>query len=148
MADHNTPKVGIAKSKRAQLDANPAINHPDSALAEAPSSADLPEMAYESPASAPKPCDSRCERFAACRPDSPGWVLKKEVAAHLKTTMSALKMRALRLGYVSPAHRAIPRGDQPKLCFDAAYFVLLQQVRRKKQHSRTGGNCAQGTNGK
>jgi len=76
-------------------------------------------------------CDPRCERFVACRPDSPGWVPKKEAALHLKTTLSALRQRAARLGYVSPARTAMPRSDQPKLCLDAEYFILCLKIRRR-----------------
>jgi hypothetical protein len=77
-------------------------------------------------------CDARCERFAACRPDSPGWVLKKQAAANLESTPSALRQRAARLGYVSPSCRSMPRRDQPKLCLNAAYFVLQAQARKRK----------------
>ena len=77
-------------------------------------------------------CDARCERFAACRPDSPGWVLKKQAAANLESTPSALRQRAARLGYVSPSCHSMPRRDQPKLCLHAAYFVLQAQARKRK----------------
>lgn len=82
-------------------------------------------------------CDPECGRFATCRPDIVGWVLKKQAAANLGSNPSALRQRARRIGYVSPAHKAMPRRDQPKLCFDGAYFVLLARVRR-----RGGGNGA------
>jgi hypothetical protein len=78
------------------------------------------------------PCDPRCERFATCRPDSPGWVPKKQVAANLASTLSALRQRAARVGYVSPLRNAMPRCDQPKLCLDAAYFALLARTRKRK----------------
>jgi len=77
-------------------------------------------------------CDARCERFAACRPDSPGWVLKKQAAANLESTPSALRQRAARLGYVSPSCRSMPRRDQPKLCLNAAYFVLQAQAKKRR----------------
>ncbi len=77
-------------------------------------------------------CDARCERFAACRPDSPGWVLKKQAAANLEATPSALRQRAARLGYVSPSCHSMPRRDQPKLCLHAAYFVLQAQVKKRQ----------------
>ena len=60
----------------------------------------------------------------------PGWVLKKQAAANLASTPSALRQRAARVGYVSPSCHAMPRRDQPKLCLNAAYFVLQAQARR------------------
>jgi len=83
--------------------------------------------------SAAPTCDPHCARFAACRPDSPGWVLKKQVATNLGTTRSALRQRALRIAYVSPVLNAMPRRDQPKLCLDAAYFALQAQARPRKR---------------
>jgi hypothetical protein len=114
MADHDAPKPEACPSKGAEPDPVPAIGN------------------LGSEAGIVGACDPRCERFAACRPDSAGWVPKREVAAHLNTTLSALKQRALRLGYVSPARTAMPRRDQPKLCFDAAYFILCAQLKKRK----------------
>jgi hypothetical protein len=125
MADHSKPKREALRSTRAKPDPFPAIGNPPSPR--------LRRTSRQSEIGNGKTsCDPRCERFAACRPDSPGWVQKKEVAAHLKTTLSALKQRALRLGYVSPARKAMPRSDQPKLCLDAAYFILCAQTKRWK----------------
>ena len=118
MADKGKPKREASRSTRAKPAPVPAIGIRQSAIGNESAS-----------------CDSRCERFAACRPDSPGWVQKKEVAAHLRTSLSALKQRALRLGYVSPARKAMPRSDQPKLCLDAAYFLLCAQTKRRKRFS-------------
>jgi hypothetical protein len=87
---------------------------------ETPRSRDRPAVAK---------CDPQCARYAACRPNSPGWVPKKQVAANVGTTLAALRVRARRVGYVSPARTAMPRRDQPKLCLDAAYFA---QLRRRK----------------
>jgi hypothetical protein len=86
------------------------------------------------------PCDPRCERYATCRPDSPGWVLKKQAAANLKSTLSALRQRATRVGYVSPVRNAMPRRDQPSLCLDAAYFALLARMRAARLRRRAGEN--------
>jgi hypothetical protein len=85
-------------------------------------------------------CNPQCERFAACQPDSPGWVLKKQAAANLASSPSALRQRAARLGYVSPCHNAMPRSDQPKLCLDGAYFVLQARVRAAQLRRRAGEN--------
>ena len=74
-------------------------------------------------------CNPQCKRIAACQPESPGWLLKKVVAANLGASPSALRQRAARLGYVSPCHNAMPRSDQPKLCLDGAYFVLQAWVK-------------------
>ena len=77
-------------------------------------------------------CDQRCERFATCKPDALGWVSKKQAAANLASTPSALRQRAARVGYVSPSRHAMPRRDQPRLCLDAAYFALQARGRRRK----------------
>jgi len=90
--------------------------------------------ADESLIGAQKPlCDPQCERMAACRPDSPGWIPKKQVAANLASSPSALRQRAARVGYVSPSRIAMPRRDQPKLCLQAAYFAM-------QTHNRSQGN--------
>jgi hypothetical protein len=83
-------------------------------------------------------CDPRCERYAACQPAAPGWIPKKQAAANMGSTPSALRQRAARVGYLSPALHAMPRSDQPRLCFRAAYFALQARVRRRAGGSRAG----------
>ena len=41
-----------------------------------------------------------CPSFERCRPDSPGWILKKAVADNLGVSASGLSTRAIRAGYV------------------------------------------------
>ena len=77
------------------------------------------------------PCGPHCERYANCRPDSPGWISKKQAASNLRATPSALRQRALRVGYASPARHAMPRRDQPGLCLNADYFALLARARKR-----------------
>jgi hypothetical protein len=125
MSNPDTHQRAPAHSIRAEPDPLPAIGIRQSASAEA--AADKWEIGNAST------CNPRCERYAACRPDKPGWVQKKQAAANMATTLSALRQRAARVGYASPARTAMPRSDQPKLCLDAAYFALQRRGKKRKR---------------
>ncbi len=78
--------------------------------------------------------------MATCRPDAPGWIPKKQAACNLASTPSALRQRAARVGYVSPSRIAMPRCDQPKLCFRAAYFAMQSHNRSQGHKDHEGSS--------